>query len=194
VLLAAFLQLASCDRETPPARRHAVSEEPAEARPILLFLGDSLTFGYGLSPEDAYPARIEEKLADEGLEYEVVNAGVSGDTTASGLRRLDWLLQREPAVLVLALGGNDGLRGIPVGIVLAGMQAPPNMGFRFAGAFRRIFPELAEENDLPLVPFLLEGVAGDPRLNLGDGIHPNAAGQAIVAENVWDVLEPLLSP
>jgi len=215
VLLAAFLQLAGCDRETPPARRHAVSEEPAEARPILLFLGDSLTFGYGLSPEDAYPARIEKRLADEGLDFEVVNAGVSGDTTASGLRRLDWLLQREPAVLVLALGGNDGLRGIPVEttranlqrivdrarerfpeieIVLAGMQAPPNMGFRFAGAFRRIFPELAEENDLPLVPFLLEGVAGDPRLNLGDGIHPNAAGQAIVAENVWDVLEPLLSP
>ena len=212
LLLTVLGPIQGCEREAPPAKLWA---DPAAAAtgPTLLFLGDSLTFGYGLSPEFSYPSLIGEKLREAGLEYGVVNAGVSGDTTASGLRRLDWLLRQAPAVLILALGGNDGLRGIPVEttrsnlqqivdqlrerdpdiqIVLTGMQAPPNMGQRFTDGFRRIFSDLAEQNELALVPFLLEGVAGDPDLNQADGIHPNQAGQRIVAENVWQVLEPLL--
>ncbi|MFH0944719.1 MAG: arylesterase [Planctomycetota bacterium] len=202
------------ERVEPVVRERVVKDAGPEATgPVVLFLGDSLTFGYGLSPDESYPSVIERKIEEAGLAYQVVNAGVSGDTTAGGLRRLDWLLRREPSVMVLALGANDGLRGIPVEttrsnlkaiveaarkrfpdvrILLAGMQAPPNMGQQFTDAFRQIFPELAEELDLSLIPFLLEGVAGDPELNLPDGIHPNPDGQKIVAENVWKVLELLV--
>lgn len=184
----------------------------AETR-TLLFFGDSLTAGYGLDPEEAYPALIQKRIDDAGLNWRVVNAGLSGETTSGGLRRLDWILRQRVDILVIELGGNDGLRGIPpetsrvnlqamidrarakypqCTVVLAGMQMPPNMGEEYRNAFSRIFPDLAEKNRLPFVPFLLEGVGGIPELNLADQIHPNAAGHRIVAENVWKVIAPLL--
>jgi len=180
----------------------------------ILFLGDSLTAGLGLKPEQAYPALIEGKIREKKLSFEVINAGVSGDTTAGGLARLDWVLQKKIDVLVLALGANDGLRGLPmentkanlqaivdrvkaknpaVKIVIAGMQIPPNMGGDYGAAFRAIFADVAHANDAALVPFLLEGVAGHDDLNQEDHIHPTAAGQRILAENVWRVLEPVLA-
>lgn len=179
----------------------------------ILFLGDSLTAGLGLRPEQAYPALIEEKISEKKLPFDVINAGVSGDTTAGGLARLDWVLQKKVDVLVLALGANDGLRGLPIAqtktnlqavidrvkaknptvkIVVAGMQIPPNMGGDYGAAFRDTFADLAHANDAALVPFLLDGVAGHDDLNQEDHIHPTAAGQKILAENVWRVLEPVL--
>ncbi len=179
----------------------------------ILFLGDSLTAGYGLTQEQAFPALIGQRLAERGLPWEVINAGVPGDTSAGGLRRVDWLLRRRVDVLFLELGANDMLRGLPldmtranlqgiidktraaypeVRIAIAGMLAPPNLGPEYTSEFRDIFPELARANDAALMPFLLEGVAARPELNLADGIHPNAEGQRIVAEGVWEVLEPLL--
>jgi len=183
-----------------------------EAAPAVVFFGDSLTAGFGLDPEEAYPALLEARMREAGLTLPVVNAGLSGDTTAAGLRRTAWVLRRPIAVFVLALGGNDGLRGIPPAeternlqaivdavrkaqpgarIVLTGMQSPPNMGPDFTTAFRELFPRLAEKNGVPFVPFLLEGVAGVPDLNQPDGIHPNVEGQRRIAEVVWPVLEPL---
>ncbi len=180
----------------------------------ILVLGDSLAAGFGLEPDQAFPALLQRKIDTSGLNCSVVNAGVSGDTTASGLRRIDWLLKRRVDVLLVELGGNDGLRGIvpeatktnlqniihrtqqkypDVKIVIAGMQMPPNMGADYVERFSRIFPELSKENKAVLIPFLLEGVGGRDELNLPDGIHPTAAGQEIVAENVWKVLKPLLS-
>jgi acyl-CoA thioesterase-1 len=185
----------------------------AAATRTALFFGDSITAGYGLDPDEAYPAVIQRKMAAAGLDWKVVNAGLSGETTSGGLRRLDWILRQKVDVFVIALGGNDGLRGITpevsrqnlqamidrirakqpgVTVVLAGMQMPPNMGPDYTTAFRRIFPELAAANRAPLVPFLLEGVGGIPELNQADQIHPTAEGQKIVAENVWAVIRPLL--
>lgn len=197
-----------------PAAARLVAAPPETSTGVVLFFGDSLTAGYGLDdPADAYPGLIAEKIAAAGLPFTVVNAGLSGETTAAGARRVAWVLQQPVAVFVLALGGNDGLRGIPVSeteknlqtiidtvrakrpetrIVLAGMQAPPNMGPDFTRAFREIFPRVAEANRLPLIPFLLEGVGGVRELNQRDGIHPNEEGHRIVAENVWAVLEPVL--
>ena len=181
--------------------------------PVVLFLGDSLTAGYGLEAGEAYPTRVQELAAADGVTLTVVNAGLSGDTTAGGVRRLPWLLRQPLDVLVLALGANDGLRGLPldhtranlqaivdqvrarqpkVRIILAGMQVPPNLGPEYTAGFRRLFPELAEKNRLLLVPFLLEGVGGVPELNLADGLHPNAAGQKVLAANVWKVLQPVV--
>lgn len=181
--------------------------------PSIVFFGNSLTAGYGLDPAQAFPALIQEKLKVHGWDFRVVNAGVSGDTTASGLRRLDWVLQRPLAVLVLELGANDGLRGLPlatakqnlqaiidrtrhkypqVKIVLAGMQIPTNLGPEYTTGFRAIFAELAAANQAAFIPFLLEDVGGIPHLNLPDGMHPNPAGHIIIAENVWKVLAPLL--
>jgi acyl-CoA thioesterase-1 len=182
---------------------------------ILLFFGDSLTAGYGLEDPSAqaFPALIQKKLDDAGLPWRVVNAGLSGETSAGGLRRVDWILRQRVEVFVLELGGNDGLRGLPpettranlqaiidrvrekspaTKIVLAGIAAPPNMGADFTRAFAAIFPELAEKNGMTLIPFLLEGVGGRPELNQPDGIHPNVQGHAIVMETVWTVLKPLL--
>lgn len=179
----------------------------------ILFFGDSLTAGYGLEPGDAFPALIQERLDSLGLPYQVVNAGLSGETTASGKNRLAWVLDPEVSLVVLELGANDGLRGIPLEetkgnlqamvdmvqeklpqatLVLVGMQIPPNMGPQYSSGFKEIFPELAEREGIHLVPFLLEGVAGIPRLNQRDGIHPTEEGQRVLAENVWEVLQGLL--
>lgn len=189
------------------------SSLPAAPRRTIAFLGDSLTAGYGLEPAEAYPAVIERRIRAAGLEWDVINAGISGDTTSGGLARTGWLLRRPVDVLVLALGANDGLRGIApaetrrnlvaiiervreknpaVKIVLCGMQLPLNMGGGFTGEFRALFPEIAKEQKTALVPFLLEGVGGDDKLNQSDRIHPTAAGQEILADNVWKVLEPML--
>lgn len=180
----------------------------------ILFLGDSLTAGYGIDPALAYPALIQEKIEAEGLPYKVVAAGLSGETSAGGLRRAAWVLQKPVDILVLALGANDGLRGIDLSdtennlqgiielarkkypeikIVIAGMEMPPNLGATYTQEFRQLYPNLAAQNDAVLIPFLLEGVGGDPKLNIADGIHPNPEGHKIVAENVWRVLAPLLN-
>lgn len=180
----------------------------------ILFLGDSLTAGLGVEKAQAFPALIQEKIQQKNLPFEVINAGLSGDTSAGGLARLDWVLQKKIDVFVLALGANDGLRGLPVAvmkanlqaiidrvkkqnpqvkIVIAGMQIPPNLGADYAASFNTAFVELAKENNAALIPFLLEGVGGHAELNQRDQIHPTAAGHKIVAEDVWRVLEPLLT-
>ena len=190
-----------------------VVEADAVDRKTILFLGNSLTAGYGLDRAQAFPALIQEKIDSMGWNFEVINAGQGGDTTAGGLRRLDWLFRRKIHVLVLELGANDGLRGmIPkvtrhnlqaiidrakehypnVKIVLAGMRLPPNLGEDYGIRFRAIFPDLAKKNGALLIPYLLEGVGGVPELNLLDGIHPGAEGHKIVAENVWKVMKPIL--
>jgi acyl-CoA thioesterase-1 len=187
---------------------------PVQDEKVILFLGDSLSAGFGLDVEDAFPSLIQKKIEQEKLPFKVINAGLSGETTAGGLRRIDWLLKQKVDVLVIELGGNDGLRGIApsetkknlqgiidkareknpdIVIVLAGMQAPPNMGKDYTEKFRAIFPALAKKNSIALIPFLLEGVAGNPRLNLPDGIHPTAEGHRIIAETVWNTLNPILS-
>jgi acyl-CoA thioesterase-1 len=192
----------------------AAATSAAEEK-TLLFFGDSLTAGAGLEDPlaQAFPALIEEKIQAAGLAWRVVNAGLSGETSAGGLRRVDWILRQRIDAFVLELGGNDGLRGLPpettranlqaiiervraknpgATIVLAGIAAPPNMGAEFTRAFAAIFPELAAKNDAVLIPFLLEGVAGHPELNQPDGIHPTDRGHRIVAETVWKILRPLL--
>jgi acyl-CoA thioesterase I len=179
----------------------------------IVFLGTSLTAGLGLDPDQAFPALIQRKLDAEGLRFEAVNAGVSGETSAGARRRIDWLLRQPAAVLVIETGANDGLRGLEVdslrsniqamidqagrqspkpAVVLVGMRAPPNLGLGYSRRFQRVYADLARENDLPLVPFLLEGVAGRAALNQADMIHPTADGQQRMAETVWEVLEPLL--
>lgn len=176
---------------------------------VILFFGNSLTAGMGLDPNEAFPALIQEKVDSLQLAYKVVNAGLSGETTASGKNRLDWVLNAEIAVFVLELGANDGLRGIPLEetrsnlqeiihmvqqkspmttIILAGMQIPPNMGQDYTAEFKNIFPDLAKKNNIGLIPFLLEDVAGNPELNQPDGIHPTAEGQKIIANNIWPII------
>jgi acyl-CoA thioesterase-1 len=180
---------------------------------IILFLGDSITAGFGLDPAGAFPALIQKKIDARGWSFRVVNAGQSGDTSAGGLGRLDWLLKNRVDVLVLELGANDGLRGLPVEttrknlqaiiertqlkypeakVILAGMKVPPNIGGDYGRKFEAVFADLAKKNQVPLIPFILEGVGGVRELNLADGIHPTAKGQEIVAANVWKVLEPVL--
>ena len=179
----------------------------------IVFLGDSLSAGYGVKPNESFPALIGDKIRAANLPYQVENAGLSGDTTAGGLRRMDWLLQRPVDVLVIELGGNDGLRGRPVAalkenlqaiidkahaknpavkIVIAGMQIPPNLGADYARNFQQVFPEIAQANHATLIPFLLEGVGGMREFNQADSIHPNAEGHRTIAETVWRILEPLL--
>jgi acyl-CoA thioesterase-1 len=186
----------------------------AQEEKVVLFLGDSLSAGFGLDVAQAFPSLIQEKIQQEKLPFRIVNAGLSGETTAGGLRRIDWLLKQKVDILVIELGGNDGLRGISPSeternlqgiidkmraknpdaeIVLAGMMAPPNMGKDYTEKFRAIFPTIAKKNKIELIPFLLEGVAGNPRLNLPDGIHPTAEGHQLVAETVWKTLRPVLS-
>jgi acyl-CoA thioesterase I len=183
----------------------------APQAPRIVFLGDSLTAGLGLAPEQSYPSLIGKRLKERGYDYEIVNAGVSGDTSAGGLRRLDWSLDGDVRVLIVALGGNDGLRGLPtkelkknlaavldrardrkISVILAGMEAPPNNGADYTRDFRNVYADLAKEYKVRFIPFLLQGVAGDAGLNQSDGIHPNVRGAEIVADLVWKELEPEL--
>ncbi|MEO6007313.1 MAG: arylesterase [Vicinamibacteraceae bacterium] len=194
----------------PPAA-DAVASAPVAVRPRLVVLGDSIAAGYGLRRDESFPARLQERIDREGLGYEVVNAGVSGDTSAGGLRRLDWALDGDVRVLIVELGGNDGLRGLPpeelkknltnivraardrhLAVLLCGMEAPPNAGPAYATAFREAFSAVARDERVPLVRFVLDNVAGIASLNQDDGIHPNARGARIVADTVWPALRPLL--
>jgi len=180
---------------------------------VILFLGDSITAGYGLEISQAYPALIQQRIEAKKWPFKVVNAGQSGDTTAGGLNRIDWLLRSRIDVLVLELGGNDGLRGVPAEtirknlqaiidrvktkypkakIIIAGMKLPPNMRSSYTQQFESVFASIAKKNDAPLIPFILEGVGGVSELNQPDGIHPTVRGQQMVAANVWKVLEPVL--
>jgi acyl-CoA thioesterase-1 len=218
VTLLGLLAAGACGRPdaSPAARSPAAAVRPAgdAALPTVVFLGTSLTAGLGLDPEQAYPALVQAKIDSAGLRYRVINAGVSGETSAGALRRIDWLLRQPVALLVVETGANDGLRGQDPDatraniqaifdaakrrepkprLVLAEMEALPNYGEDYARRFRAIYPQLARANGATLLPFLLEGVAGDARLNQGDGIHPTAEGERRVAENVWKVLKPLLS-
>lgn len=183
-----------------------------QSKTIIVF-GDSLTAGYGLEPGQSYPSILQKKINERGLKFNVINAGVSGDTTADGAARLNWVLKKPADVFVLALGANDGLRGIPVSqikknlqsiidgvrkrnpkvkVLLVGIKMPPNMGAAYTDQFPAMFKDVADKNKLPLVPFLLEGVGGVEELNQGDRIHPTEEGQKILAENVWKGLRPLL--
>ena len=195
----------------PPASSTAGPQpSSADARPRIVVLGDSLTAGLGLPIAAAYPSLLQERLKADGLDLKVENAGVSGDTSAGGLARLDWALQGDVRVLIVALGGNDALRGLPAGqlqrnlaeiieraqargiaVILAGMEAPPNYGRDYIVAFHKVYPALATQYHLAFVPFLLQGVAGNESLNQRDGIHPTAEGARIVADNVWAVLKPI---
>jgi acyl-CoA thioesterase-1 len=194
---------------TPSERATAI---PKPDRPRVVCLGDSLTAGYGLSSTaEAYPALLEERLEKAGYDFDVINAGVSGDTSAGGLRRLDWSLQGDVRVLIVGLGANDGLRGLPpselranlakiveaararhVRVLLLGMEAPPNFGPVYTREFRAAYREVAEDEDVPLIPFFLEGVAGVGRLNQADGIHPTAEGQRRIADLIWSDLQSIV--
>lgn len=219
----AFLLLLSCGAdtskkatettETTSIKTQKKTAENSSAKTILFF-GDSLTAGYGLEDvNDAFPALIQSKIDSLSLEYVVINSGLSGETTAGGKSRIDWVLNQKIDVFVLELGANDGLRGVPLKetrenlqaiidavlkknaatkIILAGMQLPPNMGIDYITEFKTIFPELAKKNKLDLIPFLLKDVGGIPALNQSDGIHPTVEGQKIVANNVWEVLKPII--
>lgn len=211
------------DSDPGPAAAAVARQEPA-ANPVradpdasvanVVFVGTSLTAGYGVGAELAYPGVLQQMIDSAGLPYRVVNAGISGETSAGGLRRIDWSLQQPTDVLVVELGANDALRGLDpaamrsnldgilerarelhpdVAIVIIGMEAPPNLGADYGARFRAVFTDLARQYDAALVPFLLDGVAADPALNLDDGIHPNAAGHRILARTVWEVLGPVLA-
>jgi len=188
-----------------------VSPAPAAERVIVAF-GDSLTAGLGVTPEESYPARLQARLRAEGYAYRVVNAGASGDTTAGGLRRVDWALKNKPDIVIVALGANDALRAqnltsvrqnldaivarfqkAGARVLLAGMEVPPNYGAQYAADFRKVYAEVARKRGVAFMPFLLDGVAGQPSLNQADGIHPTAEGYAIVVDHLWPYLQPLLS-
>lgn len=215
-LLAAACSAAEAPRDAAvegldPGAAAAGADTENSSRPRIVFLGDSLTAGLGLPRAQAVPSLIQARLEADGYRYDVVNAGVSGDTSAGGLRRLEWALDGDVEILVVELGANDGLRGLPVAqmkrnlgeivtaaksrgiaVVLTGMEAPPNYGSLYTAEFREAFRDLADEHDVAFVPFFLEGVAGIPALNSGDGIHPNAAGARVVERTIWRALEPLL--
>lgn len=207
----------ACAREAPaPAGQEGVAakDTPDAAPATILFVGTSLTAGYGLDPADAWPTLIQQKLDDAGLRFRAINAGVSGETSAGAVRRLGWLLNQEvPRVVMIETGANDGLRGQsldsleanlerivirfasltpPPLVIVAGMEALPNMGAAYTNRFRSIYPRVARAQGVHYLPFLLDGVAGNARFNQSDGIHPNAKGSLRVAENVWRVLEPVL--
>jgi acyl-CoA thioesterase-1 len=218
VLAALALAAAACGaKPEPPATSTAAANAtsatatvPASTQPRIVALGDSLTAGLGLAPDQAYPALLQVRLKSAGLDYEVINAGVSGDTSAGGLERLEWALQGNVKILIVALGGNDALRGLPaaalaanlsqiierararqIRVILAGMEAPPNYGRDYIVSFHKVYPALVEKYQVAFVPFLLQNVAGLAELNQADGIHPTPAGARIVADNIWAVLKPL---
>ncbi|MVN77052.1 arylesterase [Hymenobacter sp. HMF4947] len=213
------LAAAGCQSDTPKTQTAAptattAAAPAAKASPAILFFGDSITAGFGVEPDQAYPALIAQALDSLHLPYTAVNAGLSGETSAGGRSRINWVLSRQPvSVFVLELGGNDGLRGLPLAntrknlqaiidtvrrqspqsrIVLAGMQIPPNMGPAYAADFKKLYGDIATKNHLLLIPFLLEGVGGITRLNQRDGIHPTPEGHRLVARTVWRTLKPLL--
>lgn len=218
VVVFAALVLTSCTESgsAGPEKRSESSSTTFEARnlvarPRIVALGDSITAGLGLAPEEAYPSLLQRRIDTEHLNYEVVNAGVSGDTSAGGLSRLDWALDGDVRVLIVALGGNDALRGLPIAelrqnlsqiieraqsrgvkVLLAGMEAPPNFGRDYIVSFHQLYPALAKKYNVVFVPFLLDKVAGRESLNQRDGIHPTAEGARIVADTVWAVLRPML--
>lgn len=189
----------------------ALAAAPVQAEPVIVALGDSITSGLGVAADEAYPALLEVRLRRDGYAYRVVNAGVSGDTTAGGLRRVDWVLRAQPEIVIVALGANDGLRGQPpqttranleaivmrlqtagTRVLLAGMRMPPNYGAEFTREFEAVFPAVARRANVALIPFLLDGVAADPTLNQADGLHPNAAGHRVIADRLWPHLRPFL--
>jgi acyl-CoA thioesterase-1 len=190
----------------------ALAPAAARAESVIVALGDSLTAGLGVAPDEAYPALLEARLRREGRAYRVINAGVSGDTTAGGLRRVDWALRAKPEIVIVALGANDGLRGqspsamrdnleaivarlqaAGARVLLAGMRLPPNYGADYTREFEAVYPAVARRAKVAFMPFLLDGVAADARLNQADGIHPSAAGHAVIAERIWPHLRPLLA-
>ena len=183
----------------------------SKEKAVVLAFGDSLTAGYGVKDEESYPSKLQEKISSAGFPHKVVNAGVSGDTTAGGVRRIRWLMKHEPEIVILALGANDGLRGLSIDemrknleimiticrehnaqILLAGMKALPNYGEDYMREFETVFPELAEKHDLIFLPFLLEGVAGEREYTQSDGLHPLASGYSIITDLVWQLLKPML--
>ena len=191
----------------------AMFPEPvySKEKAVVLAFGDSLTAGYGVKDEESYPSKLQEKISSAGFPHKVVNAGVSGDTTAGGVRRIRWLMKHEPEIVILALGANDGLRGLSIDemrknleimiticrehnaqILLAGMKALPNYGEDYMREFETVFPELAEKHDLIFLPFLLEGVAGERKYTQSDGLHPLASGYSIITDLVWQRLKPML--
>jgi acyl-CoA thioesterase I len=218
----ALLVLAACSRSAPTPEQQAAPAQPAPpaasvnpdetGHPKIVVLGDSLSAGFGLLESEAYPALLQGKLNEDGYAWDVVNAGISGDTSAAGLQRIDWALsQGDVRILVLELGANDGLRGLPiaemkknlaaiieraqakrVSVLLAGMEAPPNFGPEYTVSFRQVYRDLAREYKVTLLPFLLDKVAGVAALNQSDGIHPNIEGSRIVADTVWNVLRPMV--
>ena len=200
-------------QEDPGQNSESTITEKVIEKKVILFFGNSITAGYQLDLSEAFPALIQERLDSLNYPYQAVNAGLSGETTASGATRVDWVLKNPIDIFVLELGANDGLRGIGTKetrknlqtiidkvktkypeckIVLAGMMIPPNMGQEYTNDFQKIFPELAQSNETSLIPFLLDGVAGNPELNLDDGIHPTPEGHKVLLENVWKILKPLL--
>lgn len=210
---ALLIALLGCERpkEQPVSNVSAVT--PSSQRPAVLFFGTSLTAGYGIDPEQAYPALIQQMIDSAGLDYRVINAGLSGETSAGAVRRADWVFRQPVSVLVLETGANDGLRGLPADslraniqgvldrakqlrppprLVLLGMRVPPNYGRTYSQQFESLYPQLAKSNGAVLVPFLLDGVGGVRALNQPDGVHPTAEGQRKMAETVWRVLEPVL--
>jgi acyl-CoA thioesterase-1 len=214
---ASLMMACSAPANSPPAVVNATQQAPASQapkvsiKPRIVVLGDSLTAGLGLPVADSYPSLLQQRVNASGFDYEVVNAGVSGDTSAGGLSRLDWALEGDVRVLIVALGGNDALRALPadelkqnlsriieraqarhIDVVLAGMEAPPNFGRDYIVTFHQVYPSLVSQYHVAFLPFLLDGVAGDVVLNQRDGIHPTAQGARIVADNVWTVLKPLL--
>lgn len=221
-VLCAFLAgaMSGCSRgpDTPVETRAPSTPAPATGardeavRPKIVALGDSLTAGYGLLEAQSYPSLLQQKLNEDGYNWEVVNAGISGDTSAAGLQRLDWALQEpDVRILILELGANDGLRGLPIsemrknlagiiervqqkriGVLLAGMEAPPNYGLEYAASFRQVYRDLAHEYHVTFVPFMLDRVAGISSLNQSDGIHPNVDGTRVVADTLWTALRPMV--
>lgn len=207
LLLVAVLFGSSCSSSTDKKQATAAADQAASvSKKTILFFGNSLSAGYGIEPELAFPGRTQTRLDSLKKDFRVINGGLSGETTAGGLSRLDWFLEEEPYLFVLELGGNDGLRGIALSetkknllaivdkvqakypntkIILAGMQIPPNMGQAYTDEFKAIYPAVAKEKNITLIPFLLEGVAGNPALNLPDGIHPTEEGHRLVLETIW---------
>jgi acyl-CoA thioesterase-1 len=215
ILCLSFAACQSGEKNTQTTQTTAENKTPAPSvKKNIVFFGNSLTAAYQLSPEQGFPALIQQKIDSLGLPYTCINAGLSGETTSDGKNRIEWVLQQPIDVFVLELGGNDALRGLPVElskanlqsildqvknkypackIVIAGMLAPPNLGPKYTNAFRDMYPALAKANNAALIPFLLEGVGGDPALNLQDGIHPNVEGQKIVAATVWKTLKIMMN-